>query len=126
MPKLTKRLVDAESASDKDRFLWDDEIPGFALKIYPTGVKAFVYQYRSPDGRSRRLNIGKYSGALTVEQARTEAKKHAHAVYSGHDPMAEKQAARGALTVNELLDAYVASEQFEQCGNHEGDRPGPH
>jgi integrase len=119
MPKLTKRLVDSEPAGDKDRFVWDDEIPGYGLKIYKkTGVKSFVYQYRSPThGESRRFSIGKYSGALTVEQARAIAKKLAHTVYSGHDPMAEKQALRGALSVNEMLDAYVASEQF--AGNAE-------
>jgi len=112
MPKLTKTTVDDEQPGKDQGFVWDTEIKGFGLKVFPTGVKSFVYQYRTPEGRSRRYTIGKYSHTLTVDQARKRAKEFEHDVYSGRDPMGERQARRSALTVGELLDLYVKSERF--------------
>lgn len=112
MPKLTKTTVDAEQPGDKERFIWDVELKGFGLKVFPTGKKSFVFQYRTPEGRTRRCSIGKYSDALTADQARKKAKDFAHEVHAGRDPMGEKQARRHALTVGELLDMYVKSEAF--------------
>lgn len=112
MPKLTKTTVEAEQPGDKERFVWDTELKGFGLKIFSTGAKTFVYQYRTPEGRTRRYTIGKYSNTLTADQARKRAKDIEHEVRSGHDPMGEKKARRHALTVNELLDLYVKSEKF--------------
>lgn len=112
MPKLTKTAVENAPAGRDQRFLWDTEIRGFGLKIFPSGTKTFIYQYRSPEGRSRRLTIGQYSDTLTADQARKLAKDKAHEVHAGRDPMREKQARRSALTVGELLDLYVKSEKF--------------
>ena len=112
MPKLTKTTVESEQPSDKERFIWDAEIKGFGLKIFPTGAKTFVFQYRTPEGRTRRHTIGKYSDTLTADQARKRAKDYAYEVHAGRDPMGDKQARRNAMTVGELLDLYVASERF--------------
>lgn len=113
MPKITKTTVDNEPIGDKEKFVWDDEIKGFGLKVFPTGVKSFIYQYRTPEGQTRRLTIGKYTDSLTADQARKRAKECAHEVFSGRDPQGEKKARRQAITVNELLDDYLASEAFK-------------
>lgn len=112
MPKLTKTTVDAEQPGKAQRFIWDTELKGFGLKIFPSGAKTFVFQYRTPEGKTSRLTIGKYSDSLTADQARKLAKDKAHDVHSGRDPQAEKKARRNALTVNELLDLYIKSEKF--------------
>ncbi|HEX7454976.1 MAG TPA: site-specific integrase [Gallionella sp.] len=112
MKKLTKTTVDDAQPGDKEAFIWDTELKGFGLKVFPTGAKTFVYQYRTPEGRTRRYTIGKYSNTLTADQARKRAKEIEHDVRSGIDPMGEKKARRNALTVNELLDLYVKSEKF--------------
>ncbi len=110
--KLTKTTVEAAQPGQKETFLWDSELKGFGLKIFPSGVKTFIFQYRTREGRTRRYTIGKYSDALTADQARRKAKDFAYEVHAGRDPMGEKQARRRALTVGELLDAYLASEAF--------------
>jgi hypothetical protein len=46
--KLTKRAIDALTATDKDRVIFDAELPGFGLKITPSGRKVFLVQYRHP------------------------------------------------------------------------------
>lgn len=113
MPKITKKLVDEATPGDKPRFVWDSEIKGFGLLVLPT-VKSFVYQYRTPEGRSRRVTIGKYSDTMTADQAREQAKALRRKVEDGRDPLGEKRARREALTVPELLDLYLASGRFEE------------
>ena len=42
MPKLTKRTADAASAGDKLSAIWDDELRGFGLRVYPNGRKVYI------------------------------------------------------------------------------------
>jgi hypothetical protein len=71
MSKLTNRLVEAAEVRDRDYFIWDEDLPGFGLRVFPSGRKRYVVQYRA-GRRSRRLNLGP-SGVLTCEQARNRA-----------------------------------------------------
>jgi hypothetical protein len=38
MPKPTKRVVEAAGARDVDYFIWDDDLPGFRIRIFPSGA----------------------------------------------------------------------------------------
>ncbi|WP_233902114.1 Arm DNA-binding domain-containing protein [Paracoccus denitrificans] len=37
MTKITKRSVDAAAPTGQEFFLWDEELKGFGLRIYPSG-----------------------------------------------------------------------------------------
>ncbi len=109
--RLTKRTVDAVTASDRDCFLWDDELAGFGLKVSPAGRRTYVCQYRLGGGRrgsSKRFTIGVHGSPWTVDQARAEAKRILGAVANHEDPAGEKQRARKAMMVAELCDLYLA------------------
>lgn len=104
MPKLTKRLVDAAEVRDRDYFIWDEDLPGFGLRVFPSGRKRYVVQYRA-GRRSRRLNLGP-SGVLTCEQARNRAITIIAATKNGDDPAAKRDAERQAITVTELAQRF--------------------
>jgi integrase len=106
MAKLTKRSADAASAVGSELFLWDDELPGFGLRVKKSGARSFIVQYRNANGRSRRLTLGRY-GVLTVEEGRRAAKLALAEVVKGADPAENKKLARGAMTIEELSKEYL-------------------
>ena len=83
MPKLTKRTVDAAEVRSSDYFVWDDELPGFGLRVLPSGRKRYVVQYRA-GRRSRRISLGP-STVLACEQARNQAMTIIAAARNGED-----------------------------------------
>ena len=109
MPKLTKRFVESIRPTGNDRVLWDDKMPGFGLRVQPSGIRAYVVQYRNAQRRSRRLTIGKH-GAVTAEGAREIARQILNEVHDRkdpRDPVAERRALIKAPTMNDLLDQYL-------------------
>ncbi|TDI82224.1 MAG: DUF4102 domain-containing protein, partial [Caldithrix sp.] len=66
MPRLTKRIVEAaEPDPNRDVFVWDTQLPGFGLRVYPSGKRKYILQYRTKSNRQRRLVIGPH-GPLTA------------------------------------------------------------
>lgn len=104
MPKLTKRTVDAAEVRSSDYFVWDDELPGFGLRVLPSGRKGYVVQYRA-GRRSRRISLGP-STVLACEQARNRAMTIIAAARNGEDPAAKRDTDREAITVTELADRF--------------------
>ena len=104
MPKLTKRTIDAIEPQPSEFFLWDEAIPGFGLRVMPSGRKSFVVQFRA-GRRARRMSLGP-STVLTCDQARTRAITIIAAVKNGEDPAADRAAKRNAATVNDLAERF--------------------
>ena len=104
MAKLTKRVVEDAVIHPGDHFLWCDELPGFGVRIYPSGKRVYLVQYRAI-GRTRRVKIGLH-GPLTADEARKEARALLGAVAKGGDPAEDRATRRKAITVRELCDRY--------------------
>lgn len=105
MTKLTKRVVDAADVREKDYFIWDDELPGFGLRVFASGKRSYLIQYRAL-GRTRRYTIGLH-GIWTPETARQEAKAQLGRVARGDNPSEERQLDHQAMTVKELCTLYL-------------------
>ncbi len=108
--KLTKRTVDAAKPETDRYILWDDSLAGFGLRVEPTGRKTFIARYRAGGGRTgvrRQATVGRY-GTLTVDEARTNARRLLGRAAGGGDPVGDQQRARQAgITVGEICDWYL-------------------
>jgi integrase len=117
--RLTKTLIDqaeyegSPKSSSKGKtiwsrcVLWDDDVRGLGLRVFPSGKKSFVLLYRAGT-RQRQMTLGPY-GVLTLKQARAKARQTLAAVsLDGRDPLAERQVASAkASTVEELSRRYL-------------------
>lgn len=84
--KLTAKTVSAARSATKPYFLWDPDLKGFGLKVFPSGTKTFVVQYRAPsDGKTKRRAIGKFESPWSPKAARDEAARLLHIVGLGND-----------------------------------------
>ncbi len=109
MLKLTKAAADSTPPSTKDIYLWDANLPGFGLKITPTGHRVYLIQYRmnGRKGRTRRVTLGQH-GVVTTDAARKKAKALLAQVQLGEDPAAVLTLARQDITLSALCDRYLA------------------
>lgn len=104
MPRLTKRVIEAAEIKAAEHFIWDDNLPGFGVRVLPSGRKGYIVQYRA-GRRSRRMSLGP-STVLTCEQARTRAITIIAAARGGDDPAARRDTDRRTATVKELADRF--------------------
>jgi hypothetical protein len=102
--KLTKAIIADAPLRSKEYFLWDMEVRNFGVRVWPSGRKMFVYQYRF-NQRSRRLTIGP-ADVVPLPLARELALEAAVNVNRGVDPIEERDAKRNAITVNELATRF--------------------
>lgn len=111
---LTNRAIEAlrhdPNGSPRQVHYDGKDVPGFGVRVYPSGRKTFVLQYR-PAGSSgpRWLVLGPY-GVLTLDQARTAAKKALHDARHGVDPIAVKRERKRGETVKDLAELFITRE----------------
>lgn len=107
--KITKTTIDKmsfEGASEASQDIrWDDEIPGFGVRVWPNGKKTFVIRYRA-NGRRRYLTLGRY-GVITLFQARELARERLFEVAKGKDPQDDRKRERTGKTFADLKRAYI-------------------
>jgi integrase len=111
MPKLNlnKTAVDRLSAKQIDIVYWDKALPGFGVRVKPSGAKSYVVQYRNRvSGRSRRKTIGRHGPLLSLHEARAIARGYLSDVIRGGDPAAEARDARNAPTIRILAEHYLS------------------
>ena len=117
MAKLTDDLIEKMVClpGQKDRLVFDDALPGLALRIMANGTKSFLAQYTIA-GRKRRVPIGRW-GAITLKQGRTAAKGIFGDVAKGQDvagartaerEQAKAEAAASKITLAVLLEQWTA------------------
>ncbi len=70
--RLTKRSVEGLPLKAESYIIWDGDVKGFGVRIYPSGKRSYVIQYRSGK-RTRRMTLGQH-GPLTTDEARKLAK----------------------------------------------------
>ena len=107
--RITKRVVDQLTPQPNEFTVWDGKMPGFGVRVRPTGAKSYVVVYRAGSGRSapvRRYTITSV-GKITPEKARRRAQAILGAVAHGHDPASDKATERDTPTMAELADRFM-------------------
>lgn len=100
--RLTKRAV--ENAAPKS-FVWDSEVPGFGVRVLPSGTRSFVFQFRTRAGEQGKITVGSFP-TLTVEEARKLARDLRSEVEKGGHPSRTRKEARQAPTIRDLANYY--------------------
>jgi integrase len=109
--RLTKSAIDALPTPQSDVVYWDPGLPGFGVKVTPTGRKVFLVLYRigGAGSKLRKYTIGPY-GRVTLHQARLAAQKVFAARLEGRDPAGEKREAKRRVVadrVEDLLETFI-------------------
>jgi integrase len=86
---------------------WDTAVTGLGARVTAAGHRAFVLAYRTRAGRQRRYTIGSFPD-WSVVGAREEARRLKRLVDAGGDPLGEIEAERGAATVEDLIQRFLA------------------
>jgi integrase len=105
--KLTELFVKRVAAEALPFNVWDTHTRGLVLRVQakPSRVRAFKAVYRF-HGRPRWYHIGD-ARSVGLADARKLTQRVMLAAAEGKDPVAERQAERGAGTFAELADRYL-------------------
>lgn len=108
MARISKRTVDAMTpGSNGEAYLFDDQLGGFAVRLFPSGTKTYYLAYRLPGSRKlRRLKLGQH-GAVTPDEARRLAKAALGRIAAGEDPASERVSLRTSLTVARACNRFL-------------------
>ncbi len=108
--RLSKRTADAAPSKTRPYVLRDSDLPGFGLRVMPSGYKTWVVEYRPADGgrraSTRRLSLGS-DAALTADEARRKAKDVLATVRFGGDPARDRQASRAMPSFAEFAKRFI-------------------
>ena len=112
---ISRRTVEA-LAVGKDTVFWDSELPGFGVRVYPSGRKVYVVQTRAGGKAAKRVTVGRH-GVITAEEARRRAALIVARIKAGEDPAPEPLPNRlaGGPTVAELAAAYLEEHVAVRC-----------
>ncbi len=107
---LTRRTIDHLMPQARPWIAWDTDVPGFGVKVHPSGTKSFILNYRVRGGgrtaRSRRVVIG---GAerMTPDHARRRAREMLGQVVRGDDPVPSPMETFRRPTLEEAFAEYL-------------------
>ena len=102
---LNARLARQSKPDPKDTFLFDRTLPGFGLRIHPSGRKVWIVQTRIK-GRSRRIVIARH-GEMALAEARRRARDMLARIRAGDNPADEIRREKETPTLRELADEYL-------------------
>jgi integrase len=107
-----RRLTDAEIKrlpipATGNAITWDNAVAGLGARVTAAGHRGFVLDYRTRAGRRRRYTIGAFPD-WSIVGAREEARRLKRDIDGGGDPLANIEAERGAPTVADLIERFLA------------------
>ena len=111
---ISGQVVEGLSA-DRDTVFWDRALPGFRVRVYPSGSKAYVVQTRA-GGRSRRITVGRH-GVLPPGRAREMAASIIARIKAGEEPVpvSARPEPEAGPSVADLSERYLREHVAAHC-----------
>lgn len=116
--RVNKTLLAKLTAADRGSyFCWDTELTGFGVRITSNGIKTFVLKV-TVNGKRPLQKIGIYPG-VSVEVARSEAKRRIGVIASGGNPIADKIREKlESVTLEQCFDDYFRLRELKPSTIH--------
>ena len=102
---LTARLARQSKSRAKDTFPFDRKLPGFGLRIHPSGRKVWIVQARI-EGRSRRIVIARHD-EMELAEVRRRARDMLARIRAGDNPADDIQREKKTPAFREFADEYL-------------------
>ena len=102
---LTPRLARQSKPGPKDTILFDRALPGFGLRIHPSGRKVYIVQARI-EGQSRRIVIARH-GEMEMTEARRRARDLLGRIRAGENPGDDIRREKETPTLREFAEEYL-------------------
>jgi hypothetical protein len=103
-----------ENATGSD-LIWDDEARGLCVRVYPDGVKSFIFLYHI-NGRQRFIRIG-CSPGLSLKAARNRARELRRIVDEGCDPVGNERDRRWITSFDKFLRHVAETRRRKQSND---------
>ena len=104
--RLNKRNINAATYQGPGGcYIWDTEISGFGVRIYPSGRKSFVVTYRVRR-RQRFYTIGRWP-EMPLQEARTQGLEILARARRGEDVSGNRQAKHAAPSMSDLVERFI-------------------
>jgi integrase len=114
MSKLSKRTVESLETRPAPYIVFDEQLPGFGVRVMPSGRRYFLVQYRR-HGKTQRIMIGQF-GPITAELARTKATSLlGQARGGGDDPASARNVLRQSMTIQDLGKRFLKEHVAVRC-----------
>ncbi len=110
---ISKRTVESLPVGTTDAVYWDRELPGFGVRVYPSGSRMYLVQTRA-GGKSRRIAVGRH-GVVSADQARRKAAQMIARIKAGEDPEPPVVKSADAPTVADLARRYLVEHVEVRC-----------
>ena len=108
--KLTASSIEALKLDGAtDRIVFDDDVPGFGIRLRASGKRSWIFQYKIA-GKTRRIALGEVS-AIKLAKARDLAGDLHAKVRLGGDPGADKRQSvqRASNTFASLAESFIGA-----------------
>lgn len=104
--KITKNSLKTLMPRQSDYVVWDETLPGFGVRVWPSGKQTYVVMYRTAGGTQRKMTLGQ-AAVMVPDEARDRARKVLVEARDGNDPHRDKLDRRSAETVEELHKVFM-------------------
>lgn len=103
--RLTDARVNALRPGPNVKCLWDSAVPGFHVRVHPSGAKSYAVRFQRPNGKKVLVTIGS-TQVFSLDTAREDARKLRELHDQGKDARTHMKEQRSAHDIEALAQLW--------------------